>query len=162
MSHDRPETRVDPLGFLISRRRVLCGINDTVGQHWPQLILARLANPLAWGTALSDFFRLDGKIAFVTGGGQGIGEAICRRLAKAGAKVGVFDRNAAAAQRVALAIAGHAVAGDVTSEADVETAIEDVRDHLGPVDILVNNAGITGKAGKLWELAKADWESVLV
>ena len=48
-----------------------------------------------------------------------------------------------------------------TSEADVETAVEDLRDHLGPVDILVNNAGITGKAGKLWELSKSDWETVL-
>src|SRR5258706_14546579 len=94
------------------------------------------------------FFRLDGKVAFVTGGGQGIGEAIARRLAAAGAKVGVFDRNAAAAQRVALSIGGHAVAGDGTSEADVETAGEDVHDHVGPIDILVNNAGITSKAGK--------------
>ena len=102
-------------------------------------------------TVAETFFRLDGKVAFVTGGGQGIGEAICRRLAQAGAKVGVFDRNAAAAQRVALAIRGHAVAGDVTSEADVETAVEDVKDHLGPIDILVNNAGIAGTAGKLWE-----------
>jgi NAD(P)-dependent dehydrogenase (short-subunit alcohol dehydrogenase family) len=112
-------------------------------------------------TAAESFFRLDGKVAVVTGGGQGIGEAICRRLAQAGAKVGVFDRNAAAAQRVALVIGGHAVAGDVTSEADVETAVEDVHDHLGPVDILVNNAGITGKTGKLWELSKSEWESVL-
>jgi NAD(P)-dependent dehydrogenase (short-subunit alcohol dehydrogenase family) len=112
--------------------------------------------------SVESFFRLDGKIAFVTGGGQGIGEAICRRLAQAGAKVGVFDRNAAGAQRVALEIGGHAVAGDVTSEADVETAVEDVREHLGPIDILVNNAGITGKAGKLWELSKDDWESVLL
>src|SRR5204863_8549460 len=76
-------------------------------------------------------------------------------------KVGVFDRNAAAAQRVALAVGGHGVAGDVTSEADVETAVDDVAEHLGPIDILVNNAGITGKAGKLWELSKTDWDSVL-
>ncbi|MBM3992603.1 MAG: SDR family oxidoreductase [Planctomycetes bacterium] len=110
---------------------------------------------------MDSFFRLDGKVAFVTGGGQGIGEAICRRLVSAGAKVAVFDRNAASAQRVALTIGGHAVAGDVTSDADVETAVEDVREHLGPVDILVNNAGITGKAGKLWDLTKDDWEIVL-
>ncbi|HZZ77971.1 MAG TPA: SDR family NAD(P)-dependent oxidoreductase [Gemmataceae bacterium] len=109
----------------------------------------------------NEFFQLKNKVAFVTGGGQGIGEAICRRLATAGAKVGVFDRNASAAARVAHEIAGHAVAGDVTSEADVETAVEDVAAHLGPIDILVNNAGITGKAGKLWELSKSDWESVL-
>jgi 3-oxoacyl-[acyl-carrier protein] reductase len=110
---------------------------------------------------MESFFRLDGKVAFVTGGGQGIGEAICWRLAAAGAKVGAFDRNAAAAQRVALAIRGHAVAGDVTCEADVETAVEDIREHFGPIDILINNAGITGRAGKLWELSKEDWESVL-
>ena len=110
---------------------------------------------------MDTFFRLDGKVAFVTGGGQGIGEAICRRLAAAGARIGVFDRNAAAAQRVALAINGHAVAGDMTNEADVETAVDDVREHLGPIDLLVNNAGITGKAGKLWELSKADWENVM-
>src|SRR6185503_5482445 len=51
-------------------------------------------------------FRLDGKVAVVTGGGQGIGEAICRRLAAAGAKVGVFDVNADNANRVAKAVGG--------------------------------------------------------
>jgi 3-oxoacyl-[acyl-carrier protein] reductase len=107
------------------------------------------------------FFRLDSKVALVTGGGQGIGEAICRRLAAAGARVGVFDRDAAAAQRVALAIGGVAVAGDVTAEADVETAVEDLKDQAGPIDILVNNAGITGRAGRLWELGRTDLESVL-
>src|SRR5438105_14945925 len=110
---------------------------------------------------MTAFFGLDGKVALVTGGGQGIGEAICRRLAAAGAKVGVFDRDAARAQRVALDIGGIPVAGDVTSEADVETAVEEVRDHAGPVDILVNNAGITGKAARLWDLSERDWHEVL-
>src|SRR5947208_9898514 len=107
---------------------------------------------------MSAFFQLDGKVAFVTGGAQGIGEAICRRLAAAGAKVGVFDRDATRAQRVALDIGGVAAAGDVTSEADVETAVEEVCHHAGPVDILVNNAGITGKAARLWELTERDWQ----
>ncbi len=107
------------------------------------------------------FFRLDGKVALVTGGGQGIGEAICRRLASAGARIAVFDRDAAAAQRTALALGGIAVAGDVTAEADIETALEDVKEQAGPVDILVNNAGITGRAGRLWELGRGDLESVL-
>jgi len=103
------------------------------------------------------FFSLQSKTALVTGGGQGIGEAICRRLAHAGAKVGVFDREADKAHRVALAIGGVALAGNVTSQADIETAVED----LGAVDILINNAGITGKAGRLWELTQQDLETVL-
>jgi 3-oxoacyl-[acyl-carrier protein] reductase len=110
---------------------------------------------------MSQFFDLKDKVALVTGGGQGIGEAICRRLAAAGAKVGVFDRDAARAQRVALEFSGIPVAGDVTSEADVETAVEEVHDRAGPVDILVNNAGITGKSARLWELTQADWQDVL-
>jgi 3-oxoacyl-[acyl-carrier protein] reductase len=108
-----------------------------------------------------DFFRLDGKVALVTGGAQGIGAAICRRLAAAGARVGVFDRDAARAQRVAIDIGGFAAAGDVTSEADVETAVEDVQHHAGPIDILVNNAGITGKSAPLWQLSERDWQEVL-
>ena len=55
------------------------------------------------------FFRLDGKVAIVTGGGQGIGEAICRRLSGAGAKVGVFDMSAENAARVAKETGGLAV-----------------------------------------------------
>jgi len=107
------------------------------------------------------FFRLDDKIALVTGGGQGIGAAICKRLAQAGAKVAVFDRDAAAAQRTAHEIGGLAVAGDITSETDVDSALDEVKDHFGPVDLLVNNAGITGQAGKLWELTMDDWRQVL-
>src|SRR4051812_42056155 len=107
------------------------------------------------------FFRLDGKVALVTGGGQGIGEAICRRLAAAGARVAVFDRDAARAQRVAHEIDGLGLAGDITCETDVDSAMDELRDHFGPADLLVNNAGITGRAGKLWEIDLADWEQVM-
>jgi NAD(P)-dependent dehydrogenase (short-subunit alcohol dehydrogenase family) len=110
---------------------------------------------------MTDFFSLNGKTALVTGGAQGIGEAICRRLAAAGARVGVFDRDAARAQRVAIEIGGIPAAGDVTSEADVETAVEEVQHHAGPIDILVNNAGITGKSAPLWQLSERDWQEVL-
>jgi NAD(P)-dependent dehydrogenase (short-subunit alcohol dehydrogenase family) len=109
----------------------------------------------------SSFFRLDGKVAVVTGGGQGIGEAICRRLAAAGAKVGVFDLDAGKAAKVALAIGGFALAGDVTSQTDIESALEDLHERAGPLDILVNNAGITGKAGRIWELDQKDLETVM-
>ncbi len=107
------------------------------------------------------FFRLQGRSAIVTGGGQGIGEAICRRLAAAGAKVGVYDLDAAAAQRVAFAIGGVPLAGSVTNQTDIETAVEEMREQTGSVDILVNNAGVTGKAGKIWELERADLEKVM-
>jgi 3-oxoacyl-[acyl-carrier protein] reductase len=112
-------------------------------------------------TAPESFFRLDGRVALVTGGGQGIGEAICRRLAAAGARVVVFDLSPDNARRVAEAVGGLAVSGDVASEADISRALAETEKALGPVDILVNNAGITGKAGRTWELGRADMESVL-
>ncbi len=109
----------------------------------------------------SSFFRLDGKVALVTGGGQGIGEAVARRLAAAGAKVAIFDLQSAKAAKVAEAIGGIALAGDVTSEADIQQALASVRQKHGPVDILVNNAGIVGKSAPVWELSKTDMERVL-
>jgi len=109
----------------------------------------------------SSFFRLDGKVALVTGGGQGIGEAVARRLAAAGAKIAIFDLQSATAAKVAEAIGGIALAGDVTSEADIQQALASVRQKHGPVDILVNNAGIVGKSAPVWELSKTDMERVL-
>jgi len=111
--------------------------------------------------ASETFFRLDRKVAVVTGGGQGIGEAICRRLGTAGAKIAVFDLDGAKAENVARSIGGLALTGDVRSESDIAHALAAIEQNLGSVDILVNNAGITGKAGPIWELAKADLESVL-
>jgi NAD(P)-dependent dehydrogenase (short-subunit alcohol dehydrogenase family) len=110
---------------------------------------------------MADFFGLDGKVALVTGGGQGIGEAICLRLSAAGAKVGVLDLDAGRAQRVALAVGGIGLTGNVTAEADLAAAVAGLQERFGDIDILVNNAGITGKAGKLWELTRQDWQSVL-
>jgi NAD(P)-dependent dehydrogenase (short-subunit alcohol dehydrogenase family) len=108
-----------------------------------------------------DFFRLDDKVTVVTGGGQGIGEAVCRRLAAAGARVAVFDRDAARADRVAREVGGLAVCGDVTAEEDVNRAFGEVERSCGRVDVLVNNAGITGRAAQTWELGKHEWEAVL-
>ncbi len=105
------------------------------------------------------FFRLDNQVALVTGGGIGIGEAICRRLAAAGAKVVVFDRDPANAERVASEVKGQAVVGDVTADADVARALA-AAESLGSLSIVVNNAGIAGKAGRTWELTRADWENV--
>jgi 2-dehydro-3-deoxy-L-rhamnonate dehydrogenase (NAD+) len=109
-------------------------------------------------------FRLDGKVAVVTGGGQGIGEAICRRLSKAGAKVGVFDMVEANSVRVANAIGGVPLVGDLTKEADLERVFGEMAQKAGPVDILVNNAGVASRKGRdvpIWESVREDWEFVL-
>ena len=83
-----------------------------------------------------------GKVAVVTGGGSGIGAAICARLAADGAGVAVLDLSPTAAQRTVDAIGGGlAVEADVSDSAAVDLAIERVGSELGPPDILVNNAG---------------------
>jgi 3-oxoacyl-[acyl-carrier protein] reductase len=108
-------------------------------------------------------FRLDGKVAVVTGGGQGIGEAICRRLAAAGTKVGVFDMNAENAGRVAKAVNGVAMVGDLTKEADLDRVFAEVTKTAGPVDVLVNNAGVASRKGRdvpICESVREDWEYV--
>src|SRR5689334_8736464 len=112
-------------------------------------------------TAPETFFRLDGKAALVTGGGQGIGAAVCRRLAAAGARVAVFDLNPDNAGRLAREVNGLPLVGSVTAQADIDRALAEAEKALGPLHILVNNAGIVGKAGRTWELSQADMESVL-
>lgn len=105
-------------------------------------------------------FRLDGQIAAVTGAGQGIGEAIARRLAEAGARVAVVDVQAKPASDVAADIGGLGLECDVTSSGSVERAFQDIERKLGPVTILVNNAGISGRTVPLWELEERDLDAV--
>ena len=109
-------------------------------------------------------FSLAGRVAVVTGGGQGIGEAISRRLAAAGAKVGVFDMAAENAERVANDIGGVAMVGDLTKEADLDRVFGEIVAKAGPVDILVNNAGVASRKGRdvpIWESVREDWEYVM-
>ena len=107
---------------------------------------------------------MDGRVAVVTGGGQGIGEAVCRRLAAAGAKVGVFDMNADSAARVAADVGGVPLVGDLTKEADLDRVFVDILATAGPVDILVTNAGVASRKGRdvpIWESVREDWEYVM-
>ena len=92
---------------------------------------------------MSDFKN---QTVIVTGGGGGIGGATCRRFAQAGAKVAVFDRDLAAAQKVAEGITAQggsaaAFACDITDRAQVDAAVKAATEQLGPIDVLVNNAG---------------------
>ncbi len=106
--------------------------------------------------------RLDGRVAFVTGGGQGIGEACAHALAEAGATVIVADLALDRAQRVAqdLANAGHraeAVRLDVTDSRAVDAVATDVAKRHGRVDILVNNAGVAKSNVPAEETSDEHW-----
>ncbi|MEW1859919.1 MULTISPECIES: glucose 1-dehydrogenase [unclassified Streptomyces] len=112
-----------------------------------------------------DRFRLDGKVAVVTGGNRGIGKAIATALAEAGASVAIAsrdeDRNREAVAD--LAKVGGAVIStrtDVTSRADLEAMRETVTGQLGPIDILVNNAGV-GIHGESLSIDDEDWDRVM-
>jgi 2-dehydro-3-deoxy-L-rhamnonate dehydrogenase (NAD+) len=107
-----------------------------------------------------NFFSLKGQTAIVTGGGQGIGEGIVRRLAAAGARVAVLDLKLDLARSVAESTGGAAVECDVSSASSVEQAMGEVRRQLGPIDILVNNAGIAGRTVPLTELNEKDLDQV--
>src|SRR6202008_705917 len=89
--------------------------------------------------------ELDGKVAFLTGGGRGVGVGIARALAKAGASIGLMGRTRETLEQTATMIAelgGRSVAcvGDVGVRADVERAVAAVTEQLGPIWALVNNA----------------------
>lgn len=87
--------------------------------------------------------RLDGRSAIVTGGGRGIGAAVARELTRRGARVTVYSRSVDELERVVRAgDAAQAVAGDVTSEADVGRLLADHERSAGPCDVLVLGAGI--------------------
>ncbi len=104
--------------------------------------------------------ELAGKVSIVTGGGSGIGAALSRALAAAGAAgVAVVDRNAQGAEAVAaeLGSTGMAVTCDVGDEADVNRMVEAVRDRFGTVDVLCNNAGIAND-GDIMTTPLSTWE----
>jgi 3-oxoacyl-[acyl-carrier protein] reductase len=87
-----------------------------------------------------------GKVAAVTGGGAGIGRAICRRLAADGARIAVLDVRLEAAQDTVRELGGLALEADVSDSAAVDAVFERIVEELGGLDILINNAGATGAA----------------
>jgi gluconate 5-dehydrogenase len=96
---------------------------------------------------INNLFDLTGKVALVTGGSHGIGFAVAKTLAEAGAKVCINGRSedklaASKAEFKALGLDIFTVAFDVTQEADVDRGISIIEKEVGTIDILVNNAGI--------------------
>jgi NAD(P)-dependent dehydrogenase (short-subunit alcohol dehydrogenase family) len=101
--------------------------------------------------------RLDGQVAFVTGGGRGIGAGIARELADGGAKVAVAARTKDQVEQVATEIGGLAVELDVTDLAGVERAVAETEQELGPIDLLAANAGIGSGGDELVQSDPAEW-----
>ena len=114
---------------------------------------------------MKDLFRLDGRIALVTGSSAGIGLALARALGHAGATVVINGRGeakvtAAAAQLQSEGLTVHSRLFDVTDSKSVIAAVEDIETTIGAIDILVNNAGMQRRA-PLQDFLEADWHELM-
>ncbi|WP_207458284.1 SDR family NAD(P)-dependent oxidoreductase [Azospirillum sp. SYSU D00513] len=113
---------------------------------------------------------LNGRRAIVTGGAQGIGFEVVQRFLRSGARVSLWDRNAAQLDTARAQLAGtdpewagrvHTAEVDIGDHAGVAEAAEATREALGGVDILVNNAAIVGPNRTLWDYPVEEWHVVL-
>lgn len=105
------------------------------------------------------------RVAVVTGGGSGMGRAICHQLAGHGHRVGVLDVNPESAGQVAQEVQSQggqalAVAVDVSDRGAVDAALDEVRAAFGPVEIMVTSAGIEGFVDFL-DISAEDWERIM-
>ena len=118
------------------------------------------------GKHVFETFRLDGRIALVTGGARGLGVTMATALAEAGAEVAIAGRSRESCQAVAETITkntgrrAEAFGADVTDRASIERLAVDIEAELGPVDILVNNAGINIR-GPIQDLSEDDFDAVI-
>jgi NAD(P)-dependent dehydrogenase (short-subunit alcohol dehydrogenase family) len=112
-----------------------------------------------------DRFRMDGKVAIVTGGSKGLGKEMARTLAEAGASVVIASRDTKQADAVAVELSssyGRACRGygcDVSDPEQVQTLVKRVIDEFGQIDVLINNAGINIR-GPIEELSLAEFHRV--
>lgn len=110
--------------------------------------------------------KMDGKIALVTGGGNGIGQAACLEFARQGAKVMVVDIDATAGEKTAVAIRGmggdaESFQADVSQSSDVQAYVAHTLKTFGRIDTFFNNAGIEGVITPLAEYSEELWDRVM-
>ncbi|KAM4722773.1 D-threitol dehydrogenase-like [Rhinophrynus dorsalis] len=129
-------------GIIVARRKIISPALDvTVGVE---------KDVVFWGYkgfSILDRLRLDGKVAYVTGGGQGIGRAFAHALGEAGAKVAIIDLVLEKAEAVACelqlkGIKSVAMAADISKEEDVKRIVDTIVANWGRIDIACNNAGV--------------------
>src|SRR5947208_3548382 len=109
---------------------------------------------------------VDGRVALVSGGSQGIGKAIVSRLLREEARVVFCARNAEELQAAALELSAIgpevlAVPADVSDNAQVQRLVAAALERFGRIDILVNNAAVCGPIGPTWENDVDDWQKTL-
>ena len=110
---------------------------------------------------MGDFASLEGRTALVTGASRGIGAAVARELAEAGARVALNYRSSAEeAEAIASEIGGVPIAGDVADLEQAAAVVQQAESELGELDVLVNNAGVT-RDGLIARMSDEDWQSVV-
>jgi NAD(P)-dependent dehydrogenase (short-subunit alcohol dehydrogenase family) len=127
---------------------------------------ARLTDSTGKPRTILDTFRLDGRVALVTGGARGLGLSMATALAEVGADIAISSRTRKACEEAITEITtatgrrARAFEADVTKATDVEKLVADIESSLGSIDILINNAGINIR-GPIQDLSEADWDAVL-
>jgi len=102
-----------------------------------------------------------GRTAVITGGAQGIGSAVVRRMITAGAQVAILDQIAVKSAQIVPVDGLISIAADVTRPDEVDDATRQIVDRFGRIDMLVNSAGIAGPNAPLWQYDVVAWRRVI-